>query len=105
MAMKNLIAASTFCSQHNIEVAFIHALQDHGLIEVVAMADDVFLRADQLQEVEQLMRLHYDLNINLEGVDAITQLLKRMEKLQEEIMRLRNRLRLYEGRPQPTVNG
>ena len=105
MAMKNLIAASTFCSQHNIEVSFIHSLQDYGLIEATTTDEDVFLQAEQLQEVERLMRLHYDLNINLEGVDAITQLLKRQEKLQEEIMRLKNRLRLYEGGPQSTVNG
>ena len=104
MAMKNLIAASTFCSQHNIEVSFIHSLQDYGLIEATTTDEDVFLQAEQLQEVERLMRLHYDLNINLEGVDAITQLLKRLEKLQEEIMRLKNRLRLYESGTQSAIN-
>jgi len=105
MAMENLIAASTFCSQHNIEVSFIYSLQDYGLIETTATDEDVFLQADQLQEVERLMRLHYDLNINLEGVDAVTQLLKRLEKMQEEITRLKNRLRLYESGPQSTANG
>lgn len=102
MAMENMIAASTFCLQHNIEVAFIYSLQDYGLIETRTTGEEVFLQADQLQEVERLMRLHYDLNINLEGVDAVTQLLKRMESLQEEITRLKNRLRLYESGPQHT---
>lgn len=101
--MENLIAASTFCSQHNIEVSFIHSLQAYGLIEATTTDEDVFLQAGQLQEVERLMRLHYDLNINLEGVDAVTQLLKRLERLQEEIMRLKNRLRLYESGLQAAV--
>jgi len=104
MTMENLIAASSFCSQHNIEMTFIHSLQDYGLIEATTTPEDVYLQVDQLQEVERLMRLHYDLNINLEGVDAITQLLKRIDKMQQEIMQLRNRLRLYENSPNTTAN-
>lgn len=95
--MENLIPASIFCSQHRIEVSFIHSLQDYGLIETTTTEQEVFLQADQLQEIERLMRLHYDLHINLEGIDAVTQLLKRLEKMQEELTYLKNRLRLYEG--------
>jgi hypothetical protein len=102
--MENLISASAFCSHHQIEVSFIHSLQDYGLIDTTTTEQEVFLQADQLQEIERLMRLHYDLHINLEGVDAVTQLLKRMEKMQEEIVTLRNRLRMYEGSPQSTVH-
>lgn len=100
--MENLIAASIFCSQHNIEVSFIHSLQDYGLIETTTTEQGVFVQADQLQELERLMRLHYDLHINLEGVDAVTQLLKRMERMQEEMMYLKNRLRLYEASATPS---
>jgi hypothetical protein len=103
--MENLISASIFCSQHNIEVSFIYSLQDYGLIETTTTEKDVFVQADQLQELERLMRLHYDLHINLEGVDAVTQLLKRVEKMQEEMMYLKNRLRLYESSPRSTANG
>ena len=42
------------------------------------------------------MRLHFDLDINLEGVDAIYNLLKQVESLKEEITALHNRLRFYE---------
>ena len=43
-----------------------------------------------------MIRLHYDLNINLEGLDAVYNLLKRVENLQSEITSLHNKLRIYE---------
>ncbi|HYH16205.1 MAG TPA: chaperone modulator CbpM [Flavisolibacter sp.] len=102
--MKDLVSASAFCSHHQIEMSFIHSLQDHGLIDTTATEQDIFLQTHQLQELEQLMRLHFDLHINLEGIDAVMQLLKRLEKLQEEIGALRNRLQVYESNPQTTVD-
>jgi len=42
------------------------------------------------------MRLHFDLHINLEGLDAVYHLLQRVENLQSEITSLNNKLRLYE---------
>jgi DNA-binding transcriptional MerR regulator len=57
----------------------------------------VFIDADDIGDVERIIHLHQDLDINLEGIDAILQLLKRLEQTQAELMALRNRLRLYEG--------
>lgn len=45
--------------------------------------------------------MYYDLSINLEGIDAIHHLLKRVEQLQDEIFRLKNRLHLYESDEYP----
>lgn len=42
------------------------------------------------------MRLHYDLEINIEGIDAIYNLLEQVNSLRKEITTLNNRLRLYE---------
>ena len=43
------------------------------------------------------MRLHYDLDINIEGIDAIYNLLKQVEELQSQIITLRNKLNFYEN--------
>jgi hypothetical protein len=40
--------------------------------------------------------MYYDLSINIEGIDAIHHLLKRMESMQQEIYSLHSRLRLFE---------
>jgi hypothetical protein len=44
-----------------------------------------------------MMRLHYDLEINLEGIDAIYNLLKQVEDLQNQVVTLRNKLNIYEN--------
>jgi hypothetical protein len=40
--------------------------------------------------------LHYELHINIEGIDAIYNLLKQVELLQLEIRTLKNKLNSYE---------
>jgi len=96
MQTKNYIAVNEFCSNHNIEVSFISSLQETGLIEIAFVEETAFLDADQLQQVEKFVRFYYDLDINLEGIETITHLLRRMNAMQDEITSLRNRLSLYE---------
>jgi len=96
MQTKNYIAVNDFCINHNIEISFISALQQTGLIEVATIEESAFIDAEQLQQVEKFIRFYYDLDINLEGIETITHLLQRMKAMQDEIIMLRNRLRLYE---------
>ena len=96
MEQQHLIPASEFCVHYNIDVTFLHTLQAYGLVPVTTVDETVFIDADDLPEVERIIHLHQELNINLEGIDAILQLLKRLEKLEYELTALRNRLRLYE---------
>jgi hypothetical protein len=80
-----LIAVDEFCANHNIEISFISSLQQNGLID-----------PDQLLQLEKIVRLYYELDVNLEGIETINYLLQRIGTLQDEITMLRNRLRLYE---------
>ena len=96
MQKDNLIALSEFCINHNIEISFIGSLQQSGLIEITTVKEAGFIDADQLQHLERIIRLFYELDINLEGIESITHLLQRVNSLQDEIIALRNRLRLYE---------
>lgn len=91
-----LIRAEDFCFHYNISLSFINSLQEYGLIEVTIVEHNYFIPQAQLQKLEQLARLHFDLDINLEGIEAITHLLERVKSLQSEITGLKNRLSLYE---------
>ncbi|MCX6234083.1 MAG: chaperone modulator CbpM [Bacteroidetes bacterium] len=91
-----LIAVNEFCANHNIEISFISSLQQTGLIEITTIKETGFIDASQLQHLEKIVRLYYELDINLEGIETITHLLQRIKSLQDEIIALRNRLRLYE---------
>jgi hypothetical protein len=44
-----------------------------------------------MQKLEKFVRLHYDLDINLEGIETINYLLEKIEKMQKEILELRNK--------------
>ncbi|PTM07775.1 MAG: MerR family transcriptional regulator [Bacteroidetes bacterium] len=97
METKKLISIQEFCKHYNVPITFINALNEYELVEITVSKCESYLKIKQLHEVEKMMRLHYDLNINLEGIDAIYNLLKQVESLQDEIVSLKNKLRLYEG--------
>lgn len=96
MQRSNLITVHEFCINHNIEISFINTLQKTGLIEITTVKKNKFIDVNQLKQLEKFIRFYYDLDINFEGIETITYLLQRIESLQEEVIALRNRLRLYE---------
>jgi hypothetical protein len=96
MAQDKLIAVTDVCRFHNIEISFISSLHQSGLIEITTLKEKKFIDIEQLQELEKMIRFHYELNINLEGIQAITHLLQRIKISQFEIMDLKNKLRLFE---------
>lgn len=93
MEQEELIPADEFCIHNNIELSFIYSLRDYGLVETVVIEENIFLHKDALDLVEKIVRLHYDLDINLEGIQTITHLLKKIEKMQEQIVHLTNSLK------------
>ena len=96
MHTQYLISLDEFCATHNVEVTFIRSLQQNGLIEITVIEETGFVEAGQLQQLEKIIRLYYELDINLEGIEVITHLLQKIIAQQEEITALKNRLYLYE---------
>jgi hypothetical protein len=97
MKTQKLIAVNEFCVNHNIEISFLASLQQNGLVEITNIKETGFIDAGQLPQLEKILRFYYELDINMEGIETITHLLQRISSLQEELIRLRNRLRLYEA--------
>ena len=96
MQKENLIPVSEFCLNHNIEISFVRSLEETGLLEIITFEERLFVDSGQLLQLEKIARLYYELDINLEGIDTIIHLLQRIDSLQDEIVFLKNRLRLYE---------
>jgi hypothetical protein len=93
----NLIPANEFCASHEIEISFIDSLQEAGLIEITTIEKTEYVQESQLNELERIVRLYYELDINLEGIETVIHLLQRIKNMQDEITLLKNRLRLYES--------
>ena len=96
MTSEEMVAAHEFCISHNVEMSFLYSLSEAGLLEVTTVEETVFIKQDHLSELEKFIRLHYDMEINLEGIEAIHHLLQQIRVMQEEMKTLRNRLSLYE---------
>ena len=96
MLKEHLISADDFCINHNIEISFISSLHENGLIDITTIDETVYIYPNQLPQLEKISRLHYELGINLEGIETITYLLDRIDEMQNEITVLQNRLRIYE---------
>lgn len=95
MKTAELIKANDFCVYHNVEYTFITSLYEAGLVEVTIINETTFIPQTELQKLEKLISLH-ELDINIAGMEAISHLLERVEKLQEDMRYLKNRLSLYE---------
>ena len=96
MQKGELIPANQFCGSHDVEVFFIYTLQQYGLLEITTVEETTYLPASLLPQAERMVRLHSELGINMEGIDDIKHLLKKVEDMQGEIAMLKNRLSLYE---------
>lgn len=98
MQNEHLISAEDFCTHYKVEYSFISSLQQSGLIETTTIQDITFINTTELLNLEKIVRLHYDLDINIEGIEAITSLLNRMEAMKNEIIFLKNKLNFYEDK-------
>ncbi|HRO70151.1 MAG TPA: chaperone modulator CbpM [Chitinophagaceae bacterium] len=89
MDKNEMIAAHDFCVSHNVELSFLYSLSESGLVQITTIDEQIFITEDQLPGLEKWVRLHYDLDINIEGLEAIHHLLEQMKQMEEEMVRLR----------------
>ncbi len=86
-----------YCTTTRVEIQLIETLADSGLVQITYRGEERFIPMEELAQVERLVRLHDDLGINVEGIEALEHLLGRMQRLQQEVNELRNRLRRFSG--------
>ena len=96
MSTEQYIAVAEFCKIYHTDIAFIEALEEFGLIEITIQREGSYLNNDQLPQLEQFLRMHEELDINPAGIDAINNILQRVEHMQNEIRELKNRLSQFE---------
>lgn len=96
MQQPEVVALNHFCELHEVELTFVEELDTLGIIEIVQLANERFLKLEEISVVERCIRLHCDLNINAEGIITVAHLIDTVEELNEELRRLRSRLRVYE---------
>lgn len=91
-----LIKIEALCKYYEIPQSFIDALDNYDLIEITYQSNEKHLDVEHIVEVEKFMRLHYDLKINFEGLDVVSNLLQQIEEMQKELISLRNKVNFLE---------
>jgi signal transduction histidine kinase len=96
MDTQKLISIQRFCKHYSIPINFINDLIAYELIEIIVEDNQDYIQLTHINKVEKIIRLHYDLDINLEGVDVIYNLLNQVDSLKKEITDLQNKIKFYE---------
>ena len=86
--MNERISREELVKIYNIEITFFDSLEEAGLLKTVTENEVKYLLYDELELFERFANWHYDLDVNLPGVEVIHHLLQKMEKLTEENRRL-----------------
>lgn len=89
------ISVTQFCTHYDVPVSFIENLNNYELIQIKTIDNLAHIDLDQIRAIEKLIRLHYHLNINFEGLDVVINLLNQIDNLQSEINSLNNKLDFY----------
>lgn len=95
MKTSSFIRIEQVCTHCQVDEAFIHTLHELGHVELIVDGKEYGIPEEQLKSVESLIFFHTELQINIEGIDAIAHLLKRMVDLQEELMQVKKALHVY----------
>ena len=96
MDNENYILVSHYCERTHIPNTFIESLNEYGLIRCQQVETEVYILDEEIPEIERFDRLHNDLGINIEGLDALNHMLIKLRNMENEMNTLRKRLRLYE---------
>jgi hypothetical protein len=68
-----------------------------GLLEIKTVEAIQYVDIAAVYEIEKMLRIHQELDLNMEGIDVVLNLLRKIDALQNELIFVKNRLRLYES--------
>ena len=86
--MNDRISREELVKIYDIEISFFVSLEEFGLLNPQKENDITYLLYDDLPAFEKFTNWHYDLEINLPGLEVIHELLKKLETLQNDNRRL-----------------
>lgn len=97
MSQKNLIPLHKLCDLYKVEMSFFSSLNDIGLIQIITLEQTLWIPQEKITDVEKMIRMHHELNINIEGIDIAFNLLQKIDDLENELNALKNKLHFYEN--------
>jgi hypothetical protein len=92
MENQKLVLVETLCIHYQLEASFFESLEEVGLLILVRENEEIYIPEEKVTDLEKVLRLHKELDVNLEGIDVIFNLLGKVESLQTELILAKQRL-------------
>lgn len=90
--MSERISREDLVKIYNIEITFFDELVDYGLLNIQIENNIHYLMYEDLPALEKFANWHYDLEINLPGLEVIHNMLKKLDALNRRNRELMNKL-------------
>jgi len=90
MNIEKFIPLHKLCIHYKVEMSLFGDLNDMGLIEITTIEQFQYIHQDKIADIEKIIRMHHELNVNLEGIDIVLNLLQKIEDLQNELIAAKN---------------
>jgi hypothetical protein len=97
MSTENFIPINTLCHHYQVAISFFSNLDEIGLIDILVIEQAQYVHRDSIYDIEKMIRMHQDLDVNIEGIDIVLNLLQKIDSLKTELATVRNRLSIYEN--------
>ncbi|MCR9228140.1 MAG: chaperone modulator CbpM [Flavobacteriaceae bacterium] len=92
MKEEQYISVKTFCERHGVVESFVYSMYEYEILQLEYDKDQGKLLVEDLPLLEKMVRLHNELDINPEGIQAIYHLLDQVKSLQQEVASLKKKL-------------
>lgn len=97
MSKENFIPLHKLCELYKVEMSFFSSLNEIGLIQITTIEELRYIHQDKISDIEKMIRMYRDLEINIEGIDIAFNLLQKIDELENELISIKNRLKIYEN--------
>ncbi|MCU7614958.1 chaperone modulator CbpM [Chryseobacterium sp. GMJ5] len=96
--MSERISREELVKIYNVEITFFDELVTGGLLPVETENETRYLLYDDLPVFEKFINWHYDLEINLPGLEVIHDMLRKMEEMHQKNRELMHKLSVIRGK-------
>ena len=90
--MSNKISREELVKIYEIDITFFDELEEFGLLKTETEDDVKYLLYEELPTFEKFANWHYDLEVNMPGLQVIQNLLSQIHALQQENRQLMNKM-------------
>ncbi|MCC7028942.1 MAG: hypothetical protein IT257_01465 [Chitinophagaceae bacterium] len=97
MNTEQYVSIEHLCVHYEVERTLFEHMTAYGLIDISLYDNEPAIALEHIADVEKIIRLYHDLEVNMEGIDVVLNLLKKISELQLKLSNAQNRLQLYEG--------